>query len=99
MCALVHGCTVEDGALIGMHATVLSGAHIGAGSVVAAGALVTEGMAVPPDSVVMGVPGKVRGPVSPQLAARVKEGTAWYTRTAPFHAAVQPGIDEGGAAE
>ena len=33
-CALVHGCTVEDGALIGMHATVLSGAHIGAGSVV-----------------------------------------------------------------
>ena len=98
-CALVHGCTVEDGALIGMHATVLSGAHIGAGSVVAAGALVTEGMAVPPDSVVMGVPGKVRGPVSPQLAARVKEGTAWYTRTAPFHAAVQPGIDEGGAAE
>ena len=89
-CALVHGCTVEDGALIGMHATVLSGAHIGAGSVVAAGALVTEGMAVP---------GKVRGPVSPQLAARVKEGTAWYTRTAPFHAAVQSGIDEGGAAE
>ena len=97
--AVLHGCTVEDGALIGMHATVLSGAHIGAGSVVAAGALVTEGMAVPPDSVVMGVPGKVRGPVSPQLAARVKEGTAWYTRTAPFHAAVQPGTDEGGAAE
>ena len=85
--------------MIGMHSTVLSGAHIGAGSVVAAGALVTEGMAVPPDSVVMGVPGKVRGPVSPQLAARVKEGTAWYTRTAPFHAAVQPGTDEGGAAE
>ena len=85
-CALVHGCTVED-------------AHIGAGSVVAAGALVTEGMAVPPDSVVMGVPGKVRGPVSPQLAARVKEGTAWYTRTAPFHAAVQSGTDEGGTAE
>lgn len=66
-CALVHGCTVEDGALIGMHATVLSGAHIGAGSVVAAGALVTEGMAVPPDSVVMGVPGKVRGRCHPSL--------------------------------
>ena len=40
----MHGCTVEDDALIGMHATVLSGAHIGQGSVVAAGALVTEGM-------------------------------------------------------
>ena len=89
-CALVHGCTVEDGALIGMHATVLSGAHIGTGSVVAAGALVTEGMAVPPNSVVMGVPGRVRGPVTPQLAARVKEGAAWYAGTAPFHAAGQP---------
>ena len=97
-CALVHGCTVEDGALIGMHATVLSGAHIGAGSVVAAGALVTEGMAVPPNSVVMGVPGRVRGPVTPQLAARVKEGAAWYAGTAPFHAAGQPAPGKGGTA-
>ena len=97
-CALVHGCTVEDGALIGMHATVLSGAHIGAGSVVAAGALVTEGMAVPPNSVVMGVPGRVRGPVTPQLVARVKEGAAWYAGTAPFHAAGQPAPGKDGTA-
>lgn len=54
--AVVHGCTVEDGALIGMHATVLNDAVVGAGSIVAAGALVTEGFVVPPRSVVMGCP-------------------------------------------
>lgn len=58
--AVLHGCTVEDGALIGMHATVLNGAVIGAGSLVAAGALVPQGVVIPPGSLVAGVPGRVR---------------------------------------
>ncbi|GAA3584777.1 gamma carbonic anhydrase family protein [Amycolatopsis ultiminotia] len=58
--AVLHGCTVEDGCLIGMHATVLNGATIGAGSLVAAGALVLEGTQVPPRSLVAGLPAKVR---------------------------------------
>ena len=57
--AMLHGCTVEDGALIGMGATVLNGAVIGAGSLVGAGALVTEGKVIAPGSLVMGAPGRV----------------------------------------
>ena len=58
--AIVHGCTIESQCLIGMGAILLNGAHVGAGSVVAAGALVVENMRVPPKSLVMGSPGKVR---------------------------------------
>jgi len=58
--ALVHGCTIEDYCLIGMGAILLNGAHIGTQSIVAAGTLVTEGMKVPPKSLVMGSPGKVK---------------------------------------
>jgi len=58
--AVVHGATVEHQCLIGMGAILLNGAHVGAGSIVAAGTLVTEGMKVPPKSLVMGSPGKVK---------------------------------------
>jgi carbonic anhydrase/acetyltransferase-like protein (isoleucine patch superfamily) len=58
--ALIHGCTVEDRCLIGMGTILLNGARIGAGSIVAAGTLVVEGMEVPPHSLVMGSPGKVK---------------------------------------
>jgi carbonic anhydrase/acetyltransferase-like protein (isoleucine patch superfamily) len=58
--AVVHGCTIENQCLIGMGAILLNGAHIGAGSIVAAGTLITEGMKVPPKSLVMGSPGKVK---------------------------------------
>ncbi len=57
--AILHGCTVEDGVLIGMGAIVLDGAVIGEGSIIGAGALVTEGKVIPPRSLVVGVPGKV----------------------------------------
>ena len=58
--ALVHGCTIDDQVLIGMGAIVLNGAHVGTQSIVAAGTLITEGMKVPPRSLVMGNPGKVK---------------------------------------
>ena len=57
--AILHGCTIGDGVLIGMGATVLNGARIGAGSLVGAGALITEGKEIPPGSLVMGAPGRV----------------------------------------
>lgn len=57
--AVVHGCVIEDGVLVGMGAVVLNGAVVGAGSLVAAGAVVREGMVVPPNSLVAGVPAKV----------------------------------------
>jgi carbonic anhydrase/acetyltransferase-like protein (isoleucine patch superfamily) len=58
--AVIHGCTIENQCLIGMGAILLNGAHVGAGSIVAAGTLLTEGMKVPPKSLVMGSPGKVK---------------------------------------
>src|SRR5437762_4460508 len=58
--AVVHGCTIEDRCLIGMGAILLNGAHIGTGSIVAAGSVVVEGMIVPPRSLVMGIPAKVK---------------------------------------
>src|SRR6267143_4463494 len=57
---VIHGCTIEDQCLIGMGAIVLNGARIGSGSIVAAGTLVVEDMEVPPRSLVMGSPGKVK---------------------------------------
>ena len=56
---VLHGCTVEDDALIGMGAVVMNGAVIGRGAVVAAGAVVTEGTQVPELALVAGVPAKV----------------------------------------
>jgi carbonic anhydrase/acetyltransferase-like protein (isoleucine patch superfamily) len=57
---ILHGCTVEDDCLIGMGAIVLNGAVVGQGSVVGAGALVTQEMIIPPYSLVLGSPAKVR---------------------------------------
>src|SRR5207245_9567993 len=58
--AVVHGCTIEDQCLIGIGAILLNGSRIGAQSIVAAGTLVTEALTVPPRSLVMGSPGKVK---------------------------------------
>jgi carbonic anhydrase/acetyltransferase-like protein (isoleucine patch superfamily) len=58
--AVVHGCTIEDQCLIGMGAILLNGVRIGTGSIVAAGTLLPEGTDVPPRSLVMGSPGKIR---------------------------------------
>jgi carbonic anhydrase/acetyltransferase-like protein (isoleucine patch superfamily) len=57
--AVIHGATISDDCLVGIHATVLNGAQIGPGSIIAACALVTEDMVVPEHSLVLGVPGKV----------------------------------------
>ena len=58
--AILHGCTIEDRCLIGIGAILLNGAHIGNGSIVAAGTLIVENMTVPPRSLVMGSPGRVK---------------------------------------
>ncbi len=58
-CAMIHGATIGDECLIGIHATVLNGAIIGSGSIIGANALVTSDMNVPENSLVLGVPGKV----------------------------------------
>ncbi len=57
--AMLHGCTIGEGSLIGMSATILNGAKIGRGCLIGAGALVTEGKEIPDGSLVMGAPGRV----------------------------------------
>jgi carbonic anhydrase/acetyltransferase-like protein (isoleucine patch superfamily) len=56
---VIHGCTIEDDALIGMGAVVINGARVGRGALVAAGAVVTEGTEIPEMSLAVGVPAKV----------------------------------------
>lgn len=75
---VLHGCTIEDDALIGIGAIVLNGAVIGAGSVIAAGALVPEGMTIPPNSLAMGVPAKVRREVTPEERERFRVNAEHY---------------------
>jgi len=58
--ATVHGCVVEDYCLIAMGATILNGARIGEGSIIAAGSVIPEKTIIPPNSLVTGVPGKIR---------------------------------------
>lgn len=85
--AILHGCTVEDECLIGMGSILLNGVHIGTGSVVAAGAVVPEGMKVPPGSLVMGVPGRIVRPVTPELRERITGTWEHYVAQARDHRA------------
>lgn len=79
---VIHGCRIEDGALIGMGAILLSGCHIGAGALVAAGAVVREDFQVPPGSIAAGVPAQLRGQVSAQFAERARRGVRTYVASA-----------------
>lgn len=58
--ATVHGCVLEDQVLVGIGATILNNARIGEGSIIAAGAVIPEQTIIPPNSLVAGVPGKIR---------------------------------------
>lgn len=57
---ILHGCTIESRVLVGMGCTIMNGARIGTGSIIAAGTLIPEGVNVPPGSLFMGHPGKLR---------------------------------------
>lgn len=83
--AVVHGCIIEDGCLIGMNSTVLNRAVIGAGSLVAAGAVVLEDTIVPPGSLVAGVPAKVRRALADdERAALMANADIYFERSAIY---------------
>jgi carbonic anhydrase/acetyltransferase-like protein (isoleucine patch superfamily) len=77
---VLHGCVVEDEALIGIGAIVLNGAKIGHGAIVAAGALVPEGMEVPANMLVMGTPAKVKRAVTSDEQERFKQNCQNYVK-------------------
>ena len=78
--AMVHGCTIEDRVLIGMGAILLNGARVGSDSIVAAGSLLPEGVEIPPRSLAMGSPAKVRRTLSDAEVASIVEYSGNYVR-------------------
>lgn len=83
--AIVHACTVHEGALIGMGATILDGAVIGEGSIVGARALVPQGMEVPPYSMVLGLPARVTRPLRDDERLLGRSLAAKYETVAAHH--------------
>ena len=75
---IAHGCRIERGALIGMGSRVLDGAHVGELALVGAGALVGEGMIVPPRTLVVGVPAKVRRELTAEELERMESSWKHY---------------------
>ncbi len=76
--AILHGCTIGDNSLIGMGAVVLNGARIGKNCIIGAAALVTQGMEVPDSSMVLGVPAKVRRPLTEEEIEGNRRAAAEY---------------------
>ena len=85
--AILHGCTIGDNTLVGMGAIVLNGAVVGRDCIIAAGALVTQGAVIPDGSMVMGAPGKVRRPLTPEEVASNAAAAAGYRRESQLYKA------------
>lgn len=84
--ALIHGAVVEDNVVIGMHSVIQNGARVGRDSLVAVGAVVTEGMQIPPGSLVMGLPAKIKRPLTPEEIERNRLSAAHYVENAKLFA-------------
>ncbi len=78
--AIIHGCTIEDNALIGMGAIILNGAKIGKNCIVAAGALVPQNKIIPENSLVMGSPGKIIRQVTEEEIRKNTENAEEYIK-------------------
>ena len=78
--AMLHGCTIGDGSLIGIQAVILNGAKIGKNSLVGAGALVTEGKEFPDNSLIIGSPAKAVRELSNEQVAALKASAAMYVQ-------------------
>jgi carbonic anhydrase/acetyltransferase-like protein (isoleucine patch superfamily) len=75
---MLHGCEIASHCLIGMRATVLNNAKIGAHCIIGAGAVVTEGTVIPERSLVMGLPAKVKRPLTDDEVAHIDEYARRY---------------------
>jgi len=83
--AMLHGCTVGDGSLIGIQAVVLNGAKIGRQCLIGAGALVTEGKEFPDGSLIIGSPAKAVRTLTPEQIERLKASAEHYVAQARRH--------------
>jgi carbonic anhydrase/acetyltransferase-like protein (isoleucine patch superfamily) len=76
--AMLHGCTIGDGSLIGIQAVVMNGAAIGRNCLVGAGAIVTEGKSFPDRSLIIGAPAKLARPLRDEEVAGIERAAAGY---------------------
>jgi len=76
--ALLHSVTIEDDTLIGMGAILLTGCRVATGSIIGAGAVCPEGMEIPPNSLVVGVPGRIVRQTTAEDRARIRLTTDNY---------------------
>ena len=76
--AMLHGCYIGDGSLIGIGSVVLNGAKIGRNCIIGSKALVTEGMEVPDGSMVLGIPGKIKKTLTEEEQSVVPLGAEHY---------------------
>ncbi|HSV82671.1 MAG TPA: gamma carbonic anhydrase family protein [Ramlibacter sp.] len=83
--AMLHGCTIGDGALVGIQAVILNGAVIGASSLVGAGAIVTERKVFPERSLILGAPAKVVRQLSDEEVAGLRRSADNYARRAALY--------------
>jgi carbonic anhydrase/acetyltransferase-like protein (isoleucine patch superfamily) len=84
--AILHGCQIDDDVLIGMGAILLNRCRIGRGSIIGAGALIAEGVQIPPNSLVLGMPGKVVRETTVEERERILRSAEGYQRLAQAHA-------------
>ena len=80
--AMLHGCQIGDGSLIGINAVVLNGAKIGKNCLIGANALITEGKEIPDNSMVLGSPGQVVRTLTDEQAAAFQAGAHHYVNNA-----------------
>lgn len=80
--AVLHGCTIGDGSLIGMNAVILNGAVVGKHCLIGAKALIPEGKVIPDRSLVVGTPGRIIRELSDEEVARIEAGAAHYVANA-----------------
>ncbi|MRR33430.1 gamma carbonic anhydrase family protein [bacterium] len=78
----LHGCTIENGAFVGMQAVVMDKAVVGEEALVGARALVTEGTVIPPRTLWLGAPARYQRDLSPQELERIRKSAANYVRYA-----------------
>ena len=78
--AMLHGCTIGDSSLIGIKSVIMNGAVIGRNCLIGANTLIVEGKTIPDGSLVVGSPGKVLRPLSPEEIASINGFADHYVR-------------------
>jgi carbonic anhydrase/acetyltransferase-like protein (isoleucine patch superfamily) len=90
---MIHGCTLEDRAFVGLGAIVMDGCTISSGAMLAAGALLSPGKTIPPREMWIGRPATMARQLNDTQLAEMQAGVAHYVRNGQAHKAALAGMD------